>query len=311
MVEVELNNGKVIKGQLKDANNYHDRHESYKEVLLRILDEASNKVGYIPTFEEAKNNPWMPKDLDLYDKYCGSYIKAVRVVSRRRSARQKWRKATEDELKDLRARENKHHVSDVFRLPFSRPTNDQRATISKKDEKGENEMNNKTWDEIRKERHLQVTEDCRRVLREFAQENLRWPTDAEITRFSQKGVPGWSSKAVFRSRFGIKTDWADKIFPEGLPEGFNEANVNRVQKSRTEIEAGISKMEDGLPTSETGVEPSPQVIDSSTMIRKIFLDAASKISEVVGGASKANIELAVSVQIEENEPIKLNFSDTH
>ena len=53
------------------------------------------------------------------------------------------------------------------------------------------------------------------------------------------------------------------------------------------------------------------MIDSSTMIRKIFLDAASKISEVVSGASKANIDLTVSVQIEENEPIKLNFSDAH
>jgi len=311
MVEVELNNGKVIKSQFKGAVNYRERYEGYEEILLRILNEASSRIGYVPTFEEAKNNPWMPKDLNLYDKYCGSYITAARAVSRRRSARQKWRKATEDELKDLRARENRHHVSDVFKLPFSRPTNGQRVTVSEKDEKGENEMNNKTWDEIRKERHLQVTEDCRRVLREFAQENLRWPTDAEITRFSQKGVPGWSSKAVFRSRFGRKTEWADKIFPEGLPEGFSEANTNRVRKSRTEIEASISKTEDGLLTSETGVEPSPQVIDSSTMIRKIFLDAASKISEVVGGASKANIDLTVSVQIEENEPIKLNFSEAH
>jgi len=295
MVEIELNNGEIVKSRPKDAANYHDRYEGYREILLRILDEASDKIGYIPSFEEAKNNPWMPQDLDLYNKHCGSYVTAVRTVSKRRSARQKWRKATQDELRELELREKKCPI-DSFKLPPGRPTGDRKVKAFRKkmknaekiEKKGEEKMG-KTGAEIRKERYDRLTEECVEALRNFALENLRWPTDAEIKQRNKDRVPGWPSKAALRDRFGMKVEWGEKVFPEGLPEGFVEANTAHIEKSEVQV----------------------MVKDDTAMIRKIFLDTAGKISEVVGGASKAKIDLTMSVQIEENEPIKLNFSDTH
>lgn len=62
--------------------------------------------------------------------------------------------------------------------------------------------------------------ELKRVLREFGEKNLRWPTDAEAKEFSQAGIPGWIRAANMRHRLGDKTKWGEQIFPEGLPDGF-------------------------------------------------------------------------------------------
>ena len=67
---------------------------------------------------------------------------------------------------------------------------------------------------------MAVADMLKRVLREFGEANLRWPTDAEIKKFKKDDVPGWRTPSQIRYYFGEKANWEKHIFPEGLPAGF-------------------------------------------------------------------------------------------
>lgn len=77
-------------------------------------------------------------------------------------------------------------------------------------------------EEIQMKKGTPSLECIKRTLREFGEENLRWPTDKEIHEFSQSGIEGWASSAHIYRQLGPKATWADQIFPEGLPPGFVE-----------------------------------------------------------------------------------------
>lgn len=61
-----------------------------------------------------------------------------------------------------------------------------------------------------------------KVLREFAEKNLRWPTESEIRRFKAEKISGWLSVATLHRKLGHKKEWAAKLFPDGLPKGFGQ-----------------------------------------------------------------------------------------
>ncbi len=64
----------------------------------------------------------------------------------------------------------------------------------------------------------------KRVLREFGEAHLHWPTDQEINDRRSRGVPGWRSSSEVRRVLGPKSSWKDQVFPEGLPDGFVTQN---------------------------------------------------------------------------------------
>ena len=416
MVEIELNNGETVKA----ANN----RQRPSALLLQIMDEATNKIGHIPTLEEAKSCPWMPKDLNLYDKYCVSYDIAVRTVMRKRKARSQWRKATPEEIKELERLETmKRKREDASkylpRKPRHAPSNSSSAESQFKETTGGEIMEDReyyaalvadliiaketiptqrqlskdcdlnykkmievcgSYDEVikaarevlakrgleidssgkvkrrnlpranterlcltdktgihknkevgqmneskKEEKRRITTQACKYVLREFALENLRWPTEAEIAEFSQSKRLNWLSGTEIRKRFGVRKEWPSKIFPEGLPDGFNENN--RVQAAASEVaKSGASTKGAVKTTKKAGAEdsqlakrgPKPKIkpatvpdveSEESKTPQELFLDAIEGLLALANKAGGGEITLSMTAQLAgEKEPVRLDFS---
>lgn len=69
-MNIKLNSGEVLSIEDFDA----------KYELARLLVTATEKVGHLPTFEEAKGMPEMPENLNIYAFYFGSYDKARKAA---------------------------------------------------------------------------------------------------------------------------------------------------------------------------------------------------------------------------------------
>ncbi len=417
MVEIELNNGETVKAA------YNRQKPS--ALLFQIMDEATDKIGHTPTLEEAKSCPWMPKDLDSYDKYCVSYDIAVRTVMRKRKARSQWRKATPEETKELerletikRKREdaskylprkprhasgnsrsaesqlkettggeimedNREYyatlVADLIIAKETIPTprqlsedydlnyrkmievcgsydkimkaarevlakrgleidsfgkvkrrnlprvNTEKLCLTDKTDIHKNKEVGQMNESKKEEKRRRTTQACKYVLRDFALENKRWPTDAEIAEFSQSKRPDWLSVTEIRKRFGVRNEWPSKIFPEGLPDGFNENN--RVQAAASEVaKSGASTKGVVKMTKKAGAEDSqlakrgskpkikPATVpdvesEESKTPRELFFDAIEGLLALANKAGGGEITLSMTAQLAgEKEPAKLDFS---
>lgn len=108
--------------------------------------------------------------------------------------------------------------------------------------------------------------DLKLVLREFGETHLRWPTDKEINEYRSKDIPGWRSVPGVRRVLGPKSSWKDKIFPEGLPDGFVTQNRggNR-EKSQAYKNPSIKNIEHG----DSDIKELERRID---WISKLFSD---------------------------------------
>ncbi len=342
MIEVELNNGKIIQMERIRTIEGPGRKETHEEMLLRIMDKATDKLGHVPTFEEAKKCPWMPKRPDLYDKYCNFYDTAVRKVKKLRSNRKAWRKMTPEEkaeverLEEIGSRRNE--VSDVF----TRPPNWLAQETKRKGEKRMEEKNTKkkkTRTTKESAEHIakrqKAKEECIRVVREFARENLRWPTESEIRGFRAEKTPGWMCAQSFNNYFGTRDQWSEAFFPEGLPEGFVEKPAKKSKKKTQVAEPKTQKKKAARTTieetdeeellaivrevkSKDWTEPSmkkraskhntPTSSETSKTPREIFLNAVGELLAVVNGAGTGRVDLLMAIQLGDDEPIDFDFS---
>ena len=71
-----------------------------------------------------------------------------------------------------------------------------------------------------------ATGDGFEVLRIFAIEHLRWPTQEEINQLSSNKAQGWKSYIWYCKHLGARDTWSEQIFSEGLPKGFRADATN-------------------------------------------------------------------------------------
>lgn len=136
-------------------------------------------------------------------------------------------------------------------------------------------------------------EEVKQVIREFAIENLRWPSDKEIHEFNSQGLPGWGSSADLYRRFGGKAAWAKQIFPEGLPSGFI------VAAAKKSSEAKAAKTEN--PTKPTGADKP--VKDAKPAGEVEPTKPEEIISEVVKASSTREVIIPVRIIVPEGVKI--------
>lgn len=275
VVEIKLNNGKII----RKSESWEG---SWEKTLIKIMRTATKDLGHIPSQEEARKHPLMPKDLSLYDKYCISYNWAMGEV-RRSWSEISWRKMTPEEKVELDRAEAKKIKTSIVNEIFTR------KPYWWLDEKEAQKMT---------ESKEKKQEACKEVLMAFAKENLRWPTFKEINDFRSNNSPGWPwGAAVVRNWFGTQQEWAEQFFPEGLPEGFVSSNKGRRAKKPTPVPAKEVSTKETTPTSETPMADIALQLISIDELK----DRAEQIAKLITDGSLDNIiKTATDLQIKSN-----------
>ena len=355
-VRIELNNGDFFEGE---------PHESYEHVMIRILQSARDRLGYVPSLEEARNCPYMPKDQSIYVKEAGkrkrtktSYSYLCKKLVSMEEARSSWRKATDEEKDQLLSQERKkipkkaairkevgglHKtkaidpeerarllsiVVDMYhengdRMPSARAlgknglfraaelwnifgdynrlclavkeavdmsgdkgnakgnaeerqTVEQQVLVSEIEDSSEKEVK-----EMNEDRMVEV----KKVIVEFAKQNLRWPTENEVNELHRQGVLGWYSSAELYRLFGNKSTWAGQFFPEGLPEGFvldNRCQNGSEKKCFEKNEKSRRLAKKSAPIVETAQTPkkNPQEVFLAVVERQMEMLSAGEITGV-------------------------------
>lgn len=226
--------------------------ESYERMLVRILKEARDKIGHIPTYKEAKKCPYMPKNMGLYEKRCISYEYAVHELERLDAWNAGWQKPTDSQRAEIELKtelKNKRtRISEIFtQTPYVAP---------KTKEVEEMTTDKRNDDEQKVELH--------EAMRSFAEEHLRWPKDQEINAMRDKGLPGWQySAATINRKYGSRKTWANQFFPEGgLPKGFK---TGRTRRSAT-----------------TSKPKEPRQPIASNNPQEAFMELVKKCTETIG-----------------------------
>lgn len=67
--------------ELNNGENLYVPDNDKKYILAKLLVEAEKELGHSPTYEEAKALPRMPKDLNSYAFYFGSFAAACKSAS--------------------------------------------------------------------------------------------------------------------------------------------------------------------------------------------------------------------------------------
>ena len=62
--------------ELNNGENLYVPENDKKYILAKLIVEAEAELGYSLTYDEAKKLPRMPKDLNVYALYFGSFKKA-------------------------------------------------------------------------------------------------------------------------------------------------------------------------------------------------------------------------------------------
>ena len=304
---VELNNGEKF-----ERKNYGlNRHENLELFFYRLVNEAADRLGHIPTLEEAKDCPWMPKNLEIFDNYFPSYDFVMRKVEKLRlkqeQNRNAWRKVTPEEKAEIESLEEmkrrRTRVNDVFLKPptwlmkKSRQENQDVEESKKQQEiareskikKGDDSVSRKSW----KKEEIAV------LMKEFFDKHSRLPEIKEIEQ-----MDNWPCVTTIYQVFGKKEDWQraiDDLDPEVLADKKSVAyTVEDPHGTKPETDAVARK-----PENKPKEKPKPL----SRTPREIFFSNVEELLEMIDKTGGGKIDLLMSVQLSrEDEPIELSFS---
>ncbi len=94
---IKLRNGEYAELKLEKRES----RSGYAILLLQILRGVKERLGYLPSQEEAEQLPDMPENMGLYNKYLISYTVACRELNNRSENAKSWRKPTDEEKKEI------------------------------------------------------------------------------------------------------------------------------------------------------------------------------------------------------------------
>lgn len=241
--------------------------ERQKAVFDEFVDMYIKNGGIYPTARDIKKNPYITEE-------------EVAILRKKhllddRNVRTAAEKKTGEKYKP-HCELNRERAKERTKAEMAKRAEDKRAEeilrgieeAAKRAEKQAEEKKKEVNTLAGKGKYTEET--IKKVLREFAAENLRWPTDAEIHNFRREGKPGWPSSAEINRRFGNRENWAKLVFPEGLPDGFVQSHRGGARKASIKaipVEAPISAPAKESPTE---TEKSVTMDDFKKHLEKIL-----------------------------------------
>lgn len=307
MLKIQLKNGEVVYGRVSQTN--------YHRMLIKIMEDVAAKLGYIPSIEEAASCPWMPENLELYNKHCISYHMAMKEVAKRQKNRQLWRKATPEEVAEIERRiKAKEYVyqSTIPVRPIVKAPEVviEPEPIAEPEAKAEPEAIVEPEAPSIKEEETNMQEKepavvtIEEVLHDFAVENLRWPTDIEISEYARQGIPGWKSHQIVRKMLGYRETWGEQIFPEGLPEGFkNSRTGNRTKRKNLVPEEIVPEVED---VEEVAPDVDAPSVDTP---KEIYVSSVKRLLDIMDSVGGIDVDFRLLIRLPgEEAPTEMHFA---
>lgn len=256
--------------ELNNGENLYVPDSDKKYILAKLLVEAEKELGHSPTYEEAKALPRMPKDLNSYAFYFGSFTAACKAASAVVTRREKPEEVTNYGHGRWTVGKREEILNRVVELSFREYGGD----VSWLDEK-----------RIKRDSVLVFSE----VLKTFGGvRQLRWAAKEQIRKIKQH------SRKPIRKTEEVEKMTEEKKKP-GRPKKATE-QPKKVEEQPKEIEEQSKKVTKEKPES---VEQKPQKSQVSQVVDQIleligedgeiakFSEAISKLG-IISGSFELN-----------------------
>lgn len=190
----------LFKGVMRVSRGKHRALDPEREqqVISELVDMYIEADGIMPSQRAIKKNPYISEEEVSILRRNGAYSEArIRHLAEAKTG-QKYKTSFE------------RHKDNSIKSSHERAKTGLKVVEVEVKEVGAMNQNDKD------ERIKVVCE----ALRQFGTKNLRWPSDKEI--HEMVGRDGWASSAELYRLLGTKGEWAQQVFPDGIPEGFIE-----------------------------------------------------------------------------------------